>query len=456
MAKYEIDMCRGPMFGKIILFSVPLILTGILQLLYNAADIVVVGQFAGKEALAAVGCTGSLTNLIVNLFMGLSIGTSVVVSKCYGARDLQGIQKAVHTSVTISAVAGVVLAFIGFSLARPLLTLMDTPPDVIDGSVLYMRIIFIGMPFNMVYNFGAAILRAVGDTRRPLYFLSFAGLVNVLLNLVFVIFFHMAVAGVALATITSQVISAFLVIRCLLHADNEIRLNPKRLKIHGRTLLEITRIGLPAGIQSALFAISNVLIQSSVNSFGSNGTAVHSAASNLEGFCYTSMNAIHQAIVTFVSQNLGAKQYKRMRRVMGICILIVVVMGGTMCNLIAFFRRPFLSIYNSDPGVLAMGDARLFFMPLYFLCGVMEVSSGQMRGMGYSITPMIVTLTGACLLRVVWIFTIFAQVHTMEILMLSYPVSWVVTTIAHYICYLIVRRKLPKEDMPLPAASAAV
>jgi len=452
MAKYEIDMCRGSIFSKIALFSVPLILTGILQLLYNAADIIVVGQFAGKEALAAVGSTGSLTNLIVNLFMGLSIGTSVVVSRFYGARDHKSIREAVHTSITVSAIAGVILAVVGFSLSRPMLTLMDTPADVIDGSVRYMRIIFLGMPFNMVYNFGAAILRAVGDTRRPLYFLSIAGLANVGLNLIFVIVFHMAVAGVALATIISQAISACFVIRCLMHAESEIRLDLKNLKINGKILLEIARIGLPAGLQSSLFAISNVMIQSSVNSFGSDGTAAHSAVSNLEGFCYTSMNAVHQAIVTYVSQNMGAKQYKRMRKALAVCMLFVIVLGGAMCNLIYLFQRPLVSIYNGDSGVLEMAKARMCFMPLYFLCGVMEVSSGQMRGMGYSILPMIVSLTGACVLRIIWILTLFASVHTMEILMLSYPVSWIATTAAHYISYLIARRKFPKEDMPLEAS----
>lgn len=442
-------MCRGPIFGKIVRFSIPLILTGILQLFYNAADIVVVGQFAGKEALAAVGSTGSLTNLFVNLFMGLSIGTGVVVSRAYGAADRDGIRKAVHTSVTVSALMGLAIGVLGFFLARPALSLMDTPPDVIDGSVRYMRIFFLGMPFNMVYNFSAAILRAVGDTRRPLFFLSAAGIVNVLLNLVFVIVFHMSVAGVALATIIAQAISAFLVIRCLLHADNEIRLDPKQLRIHGKTLLEIIRIGLPAGLQSALFAISNVLIQSSVNSFGSNAVAAHSAVGNLEGFSYTAMNAVHQAIVTYVSQNIGAKQYHRMRKALWMCMLFVIALGGTLGGLTYIFRHTLIGIYNSDPGVLEMGNARSWIVPLYFLCGMMEVASGQMRGMGYSITPMIISLTGACVFRIIWIYTIFAQYHTIEVLMLSYPISWILTTIAHYISYVIVRRKYPKEDMPL-------
>ena len=450
MAKYEIDMTRGSMFRNIVRFSIPLILTSLLQLFYNAADVVVVGQFAGKEALAAVGSTGALINLIINLFLGLSVGTSVVVSKLFGAGDERGMQVAVHTSVSISAISGIVLLFTGFFLARPLLVLMGNPSDVIDGATLYMKIYFLGMPFNMVYNFGAAILRAVGDTKRPLYFLSISGVVNVVLNLILVIVFHMGVAGVAIATITSQLISAIFVIRCLMHSEGSVHLDLKKLTIHRKILLEIVRIGLPAGVQGAMFSISNVLIQSSINSFGSDTVAGNSAAGNLEGFVYVAMNAFHQTIVTFTSQNLGAKQYKRMHKGFCICIACVMVIGLVCGNAMYLMRKPLLSIYNGDPNVIAMGEIRmLFILPLYFLCGLMDVVSGQIRGLGYSIMPMIITLLGACAFRVAWIYTVFAAFPRLEVLYASYIISWTLTVAAHYVSYLIVRRKLPKEDMPL-------
>ena len=453
MAKYEIDMCRGPLFKKIVLFSVPLIATSVLQLLYNAADVVVVGQFAGKEALAAVGSTGSLISLIINLFIGLSIGTSVAVSNYYGAGNREGIRNAVHTSIAISGASGVFLAVFGIFMAQPLLVLMDSPPDVIDGATLYMQIYFAGMPFNMVYNFGAAILRAVGDTRRPLYYLTFSGIINVVLNLVLVIVFHMGVAGVAIATVVSQIISSLLVINCLLHSDGDTHLDLKKLRIHKTELLEIARVGLPAGIQNSLFAISNVLIQSAVNSFGSDAVAGNSAASNLDGFVYCAMNAFHQAAVTFASQNLGAKQYHRLRRVFGMCFLCVTMVGVAMGALFFLFRVPLLSIYTDDPAVILAGKTRMLYVTLpYVLCGMMEVASGQMRGMGYSILPMIVSLTGACAFRVIWIYTFFDAFPTLDMLFVSYPVSWIITTAAHYISYLIAQRKLPSDDMPIAPA----
>jgi len=454
MAKYEMDMTRGPLLTKIIRFSIPLILTGILQILYNTADSVVVGQFAGKESLAAVGSTGTLTNLIVNLFIGLSIGTSVVVSNLYGARDILGIRTAVHTSIVISGAAGMILSVLGITLARPLLTLLNTPPDIIDGAVLYMRLYFVGMPFNMVYNFGASILRAVGDTKRPLYFLMLAGFVNVVLNVLFVVVFRMDVAGVALATVIAQILSAFLVIRCLLRADNEIRLDPKSFRIDRRVLFRIARIGLPAGLQNVLFDLANILIQASVNSFGSDAVAANSAAGGLEAFIWVSMNAVAQAAVTFSGQNLGAKQYKRMRRVLPLCILYVAVLGGIMCNLFWVFRMPLLSIYNADPAVLQVGALRLAYLPLYFLCGVMDTTSGYMRGMGYSTLPAVITLTGSCLLRIIWLYTVFAAFHTMDTLFLVYPVSWFITAAAQYGCSLILQRKFPKEDTLLQSIAA--
>ena len=442
--RYEMDMTKGPLLPEILIFSGPLILTGILQLLYNAADIVVVGRFAGAASLAAVGSTGSLINLIINVFMGLSVGASVMVAKHFGAGDRQAVENGVHTAITVAILAGILVGVFGFVMARPLLRLMDSPPDVLDLASLYMRIFFLGMPANMLYNFGAAILRAVGDTRRPLYFLSISGLVNVFLNLIFVIVFHMDVAGVALATIISQIISAVLVILCLIHSDGLVHLNLRALRIEKRAMKEILRVGLPAGFQGSLFSISNVLIQSSINSFQSVAMAGNAASSNLEGFVYTAMNAIHQADITFASQNYGAGKARRVNQVMWACLATVSVIGLALGFGVLALGTPLLSIYNQDPEVIAFGLKRMrIILPTYFTCGMMDVMVGQIRGIGYSIMPMIVSLTGACLFRIVWILTIFAvpQYHTLEVLYLSYPASWVLTFSIHMICYLLVRKK---------------
>ena len=438
------DMTTGPLIPEILKFSGPLVLTGILQLLYNAADIVVVGRFAGAASLAAVGSTGSLINLIINVFMGLSVGASVMVAKHFGAGNRQAVENGVHTAITVAILAGILVGVFGFVMARPLLRLMDSPPDVLDLASLYMRIFFLGMPANMLYNFGAAILRAVGDTRRPLYFLSISGLVNVFLNLFFVIVFHMDVAGVALATIISQIISAVLVILCLIHSDGLVHLNLRALRIEKRAMKEILRVGLPAGFQGSLFSISNVLIQSSINSFQSVAMAGNAASSNLEGFVYTAMNAIHQADITFASQNYGAGKARRVNQVMWACLATVSVIGLALGFGVLALGTPLLSIYNQDPEVIAFGLKRMrIILPTYFTCGMMDVMVGQIRGIGYSIMPMIVSLTGACLFRIVWILTIFAvpQYHTLEVLYLSYPASWVLTFSIHMICYLLVRKK---------------
>lgn len=453
---YEIDMCRGPLLGKMLIFTLPLMLTGMFQLLYNATNIIIVGQFVGKQALSAVGSTGSLTTLMVNVFIGLSIGTSVAVSKYYGSNDYMGIKETVHTSITIAALSGVFIGIVGIILARPLLQLMDTPADVIDSAVLYMRILFIGMPANMIYAFGSAILRSVGDTRRPLYFLTISGVVNVLLNLLLVVGFKMSVGGVATATITAQYISMILIVRCLMVSNGAIRLNLKQLGIKKDKLLLISRIGLPAGIQGSLFSISNVLIQSSINSFGSVAIAGNAAASNLEGFVYIAMNTIYQTNITFTSQNMGAKQYKRVRKILWICIGIVSFVGITMGGAFVLFAKPLLSLYNSDAEVIAFGVIRMTYICLpYLLCGIMEVLVGQMRGIGYSIIPMLVSLTGACLFRIVWVYTVFEHYRTLEVLFISYPVSWALTAAIHLLCYLIVRRKLPKDNVTLDVVGTA-
>lgn len=443
---YEIDMCNGPLFGKILIFAVPLMLSGMLQLFFNAADIIVVGQFVGRTALAAVGSTGSLINLLVNVFVGLSVGTNVLVARYYGARDAKHLHETVHTSVLTSVLSGTALIVIGLILAEPLLTLMGTPDDVLDQAALYMRIYFVGMPASMLYNFGAAILRAVGDTKRPLYFLFISGIVNVILNLVLVLVFHLGVAGVAIATVTSQVISAVLVALCLIKTDAPYRLELKKLRIHKSKLLEIIKIGLPAGMQGAVFSISNVLIQSSINSFGSTVMAGSTAASNIENFVYTAMNALYQTALSFTGQNVGGGKYKRIGKIMRICVLDVTAIGILLGGGAYLCGSTLLSIYTSDPQVIQYGLERMMFVCLpYFLCGIMDTLVGSLRGMGYSIMPMIVSLTGACVLRIVWIMTIFQMNPTLSTLFLSYPVSWFVTALAHFICYLIVHHRFMKK-----------
>jgi len=444
--KYEIDMCNGPLLGKILIFYIPLMLSGILQLLFNAADIVVVGRFAGNEALAAVGSTSSLTNLIVNLFIGLSVGANVLVARYYGAGQKDELKEMVQTTVATAAVSGIILIFVGFFVSRPALAWMGTPEDVINHSVLYMRIYFGGMPFMMVYNFGSAVLRAVGDTKRPLYYLLIAGVVNVILNLIFVIVFSMGVAGVAVATVISQAISAALVVMCLIRSDSVYRLEMKGIKIVPDKLVKMVKIGIPAGMQGALFSISNVLIQSSVNSFGSIAMAGNTAGSNIEGFVYTAMNAFHQATISFCGQNYGARQYKRIGKILLICECLVIVVGLVLGNGAYFFAGTLLQLYSPDPEVIEFGVLRMSYICVtYFLCGMMDVIVGALRGMGYAIMPMLVSLTGACLFRVIWIYTIFQSHRTLECLYISYPISWALTFLVHLICFAIVYRKLLKS-----------
>lgn len=436
------DMCHGPLFSKMLLFSVPLILSGFLQLLFNAADIVVVGRYAGSTALAAVGATSSLINLLTNVFIGLSIGSNVLIARYYGAKNIQAIQETLHTSILLSLISGTVLAFIGVFLAKPLLTLMGTPNDVLGQSALYMRIYFLGMPVMMLYNFGSAILRAIGDTKRPLYFLAVAGGVNVILNLFFVIVFHLDVAGVALATVISQCISACLIILVFMKQEGPCHLVLKKLKLTKDKTLKIIEIGLPAGFQGAIFSISNVLIQSSINSFGSIAMAGNTASANIEGFIYSAMNALYQTNLSFTSQNYGAKQSSRINKVLGLCLLIVVSVGLCLGTTALHFGPTLLSIYSSDPEVIEFGMIRLSVIcSTYFLCGMMDVIVGSIRGLGYSILPTIVSLIGACGLRILWIFTIFKLYHSLFILYISYPISWVITFSAHMVCYLIWGRR---------------
>lgn len=445
--KYEIDMCNGPLFGKILMFSIPVILSGILQLLFNAADIVVVGRFAGNQALAAVGSTSSLINLMTNLFIGLSVGANVLVARYYGAGQKKELSEMVHTAILTSLISGIILIFVGVILAEPALRLMDTPDDCIDQAILYIRIYFLGMPVTMLYNFGSAILRAVGDTKRPLYYLSAAGVINVILNLIFVIVFHMDVAGVAIATVISQAVSAALVIRCLMLTDSDYKLTLRELRIVKDKLVKMVQIGLPAGLQGSLFSISNVLIQSSVNSFGSIAMAGNAAAGNVEGFVYTAMNAMSQTAISFTGQNYGASKYRRIGKVAFQCLAIVIVIGLVMGNTVVLFADSLLGLYSTDAQVIEYGILRLTMICIpYFLCGMMDAMVGVLRGLGHSVMPMLVSLTGACLFRVVWIYTVFQIYHTLECLYLSYTISWTLTFLTHLICFIVIYRKLLKKE----------
>ncbi len=444
--KYEMNMTEGPVLGKILRFSLPLMLTGILQLLYNAADVMVVGQFVGPQALAAVSNAGPLINLIVNVFVGLSLGASVSVAKSIGAGKQEEVSRTVHTSIALAVLGGVAVMLIGLFASRPLLVLMDSPEDVLDLSTLYLKIYFIGSVFSMLYNFGAAILRAIGDTKRPLYFLTIAGLINVVLNVVLVMVFHMGVEGVAIATVTSQVVSCVLVIGCLVRVDGAIRLVPKKIHIYKDRLLEVIRIGLPAGIQGSVFSVSNMIIQSSINSFGSVAMAGSGAASNLEGFISTAMDSLYQAALTFVSQNVGARKPQRIKRIMWCCLGTVSAVGLSMGGLYLLFSTEILSVYSPDTEVIRMGAERLAVMaPPYFLLGVMNVLVGGLRGLGNSLLPMIVTLLGVCGFRIVWIYTVFPLNRTLDVLYLCWPLSWAITGAIHSVCYLITKRRVTQR-----------
>ena len=439
---YRMDMTEGPLTTKIIKFTIPVMLSGILQLLFNTADVIVVGRFTGKTALAAVGSTGSLINLLVSLFIGLSIGTNVLVARYQGAKDDKSVSETVHTSIALGIVGGLILLIVGFVATRPLLEMMATPEDVIDQSTLYMRILFFGMPLNLILNFGAAILRAIGDTKRPLYYLTIAGVINVILNIFLVTVFSLGVAGVAIATVISEGVSCVLILLCLKHETGAIRLYFNRIKINPSKCVDIMKIGLPAGLQGCIFSISNVLIQSSVNSFGSTVMAGNTAASNIEGFVYVSMNSLHQTCISFTSQNFGAGKFKRIKMVLINCLIIVAITGLVLGNSAYFFGKFLLSAYNNEAEVISYGLIRLSIIStMYFLCGLMDVMVGAMRGIGYSILPMIVSLVGACGLRIVWIYTVFVKFRTLDILFISYPVTWTITFLSHLVCYYIVTRK---------------
>lgn len=448
-SKYQMDMCTGPVLKKLLIFSIPLMCSGILQLMFNAADVVVVGRFAGDDPLAAVGATSSLINLFTNIFIGVSVGSNVLTARFFAADKKNEIVKTVHTSIAVALVSGVILAVLGFVFAPVVLDWMDTPGNVLTLASLYVRIYFLGMPAVLIYNFGSAILRAVGDTKRPLFYLLLAGVVNVLLNLLFVIVLHMSVAGVALATVASQILSALLILRCLMKEEGSIRLDLRQIRIDVPTMIKLLQIGLPAGVQGTLFSLSNVFIQSSINLFGETVVAGNSAAASLEGFVYIAMNAIYQATISFVSQNFGAMQFKRITRILLIAQGIVIVIGLLMGNAFFVFGKTFLGFYTDNPAVVEAGMVRLgYICTLYALCGMMEVMVGALRGMGYSVMPMIVSLIGACAFRLVWLATVFKieSFHRVETIFLSYPVSWALTLLVHIICYIIVKRKLGRKN----------
>ena len=450
MKRENQTMLQGPLLPNILAYTVPIILTSLLQLLFNAADLVVVGRFCGSVSVAAVGATGAITNLIINFFIGLSVGAGVTVAHALGSRENDVVHCTVHTAYPTALISGVFLTVVGVSLSETFLRWMGTPETVLPLSAVYMKIYFSGITFTMVYNFCAAILRAAGDTKSPLIFLFFAGAVNVALNVIFVTVLHMNVAGVALATTVSQGISALLVTIALMRRTDACKLELGKMKFYGPQLKKILRIGMPAGIQSSLFAISNVLIQSSVNSFGDVFMSGNAASGNIEGFVYVSLNAFQQTAVNFVGQNAGARQYRRVYRTLWICLGCVTVVGLSLGNLAYALGPKLLSVYITDSQeAISYGMLRLGFICLpYFLCGLMDVTTGALRGMGASFVPMVICILGVCVFRIGWIYTIFQlpKFHTPQCLYVSYTVSWIITFLCQMTAFLIVYRRRAKEE----------
>lgn len=441
--KYEIDMCNGSIMDKLISFSLPLMLSGILQLMFNAVDIVVVGRFSGSQALAAVGSTTALINIFTNLFIGISLGANVLAARFYASGKEKEMSETVHTAITLALISGIIMAGVGLLLAKWALRMMGTPSDVIELSTLYMRIYFCGMPFFMLYNYGAAILRAVGDTKRPLVFLIISGVANAGLNMILVIIFHMGVAGVGIATVISQFISCILVLRCLYKSEGCYQLRFSKLRIQKVYLRQIFQVGIPAGIQSTVINFSNALLQSSVNSFGSTAMAGYTAANNILGFLYASVNAVTQACMSFTSQNYGVGKYKRMDRVLINCLILSVVISGVLgCGSYAFGTE-ILKVYTEDPKVIQCGLEILSMTTVtYFLCGIMDLFPGALRGMGRSGVPMILSIIGTVGTRIVWIFMLFPQHRSLKFLFISYPASWLFTIVMQVICFYFVRKQV--------------
>lgn len=441
---YEIDMCNGPITGKMLRFALPLMLSSMLQLLFNAADIITVGKFGSEHSLAAVGSNTALINLLTNLFIGLSIGANVLVARFYGAKNGEELNEMVHTAMLLSLISGLILTVTGVIFARYFLIWMKTPAEILDLATTYLKIYFLGMPAMMIYNFGSAILRAIGDTKRPLYFLAAAGVINIILNILLVVVFRLDVKGVGIATVISQTVSAILIIRCLAKSNGDIKLEFKKLRFSRGKIGAILRIGLPAGLQGSIFSLSNVVIQSSVNIFGPVVVKGNSAAQNLEGFVYFSMNAFHHATLSFTSQNMGAKKYDRLGKILKNGLCLAILFGAGFGGTVILFGRNLLSIYTNDSAAISAGMTRLYIITgTYTLCGIMDVMVGAIRGIGYTVLPTIVSLIGACALRLVWLATVFRipKFHTINTVYLSYPITWLVTIIAHVICYIIIRKK---------------
>lgn len=449
--KNKIDMLNGRLMPSVLMFAIPLMLSSVLQLLFNAADVVVVGKFAGENSLAAVGSNTALINLLTNLFIGMATATNVLVAQHIGADRRKDLRRTVHTSLSLGVISGFILAIVGILLAKQILTLMSTPPEVINLSAKYLKVYFAGSPAIMVYNFGSAIMRAKGDTKRPLYYLIFSGIINVILNLIFVVCFKMDVLGVALATIISQIISAFLIIRALFLDEDEVfRPCLKELVPDKRTLLHILRIGLPAGIQGIVFSLSNVVIQSSINSFGAIVVAGNAAAATIEGFVWVSMNAFSQAALTFTGQNIGAGKFSRINKILLTALSCVALTGLVLGISMFIFYKPLLGLYSDSSEVIHAGYIRLkYICCAYAIGGMMDCMAGSLRGLGASMMPTIVSMLGACGIRLLWIATIFQipQFHTCEVLYLSYAVSWLLTFLAHVVCFLHLRKQFPKSEV---------
>ncbi len=443
--KYEIDMCNGTIMDKLISFALPLMISGMLQLMFNAVDIIVVGRFTGSQALAAVGSTTALICTFTNLFIGVSLGANVLAARFYASGKTKEMSETVHTAILLALISGIAMSIIGILCARESLVLIATPDDIIGQAALYLRIYFSGMPFFMLYNYGAAILRAVGDTKRPLMYLIAAGTANAVLDLILVIIFKMGVAGVAIGTITSQFISCVLVIRCLCKTDAIYKLYISKLRIKKYYLIQILKVGLPAGIQSTVINFSNVLLQSSVNSFGEIAMAGYTAANNILGFLYVSVNSVTQACMSFTSQNYGVRKFKRMDKVLADCailsIIVSVVIGGGSYLL----GHQILGIYTKQEDVIQCGMEILSISTIpYFLCGLMDMIPGSMRGVGYSAVPMILSIIGTVGTRLVWIYGVFPEHRSLYVLFMSYPVSWGLTIVMQAICLVFVRRKIRK------------
>jgi putative MATE family efflux protein len=446
--RHEIDMSKGRLLPKLLAFSLPLMLTNMLQLTFNTMDLVVVGHFAGGNSLAAVGSNGALITLIVCVLGGLGTGSSVLVSRFFGAKDEKSIQETVQTTVIVAVAGGVLVGILGIILAKPLLKLMGTPAEVLPLAALYLCIFFGGMPVTVLYNFVSAILRAVGDTKRPLYYLSLAGVLNVIMNLIFVIVFHLDVAGVAIATVLSQCVSCALTVRCLVKSDAIYRLDLRNIRFSKKQFMQLLRIGLPAGIQGSLFSLSNMTIQSAINSFGAVSMAGNSAGVSIESYCFTAQDSISQAAQTSVSQNMGASQFDRTKKAVLQCTILEVVISSLLCYSALIFRYPLVGIFTPDKAAIAAGATRLFInMSIYFMNGLMNMMNGVMRGHGYSVLPTAISLLGICLFRVVWVSTVFSWNPSLTVLYISYPISWTATTAALYISYFAIRKRAFAKNM---------